>query len=161
MTIHITHPLAEWLDANGIDWRHAVAWPRVVVDYASNTISIEEFDQDEHGTPKVYKGGGRAHVLSKMATYPMVMPPFPPMIDEYRQVREYERLLDDMRSVLRELNFAASVPPGPCPSTSPGMMTHPESGEYQHWCVLRAGHHGDHETKNDPTYGYARWKEQP
>lgn len=157
MTVHITHPLAEWLDANNIDWRKVPAWPRVEVDYDAQTISIEEWDNDKNGRPKVYKAGG--YILSKMSPYPMTVPPFPPTLAEYQQVRLYEKLVQDMGRALSRLGYASQhVPPGPCPSVSPGVAIHPEFGELQRWCVLRAGHFGDHESDRDAG-GYARWKE--
>lgn len=94
MTICITHPLAEWLDANGIDWRKTVAWPRVEVSYTNSEIRIEEFDQDAEGQPKVYKAGNT--VLTKMTAYTMLVPPFPPMLADYQRTRQHELVIQDI-----------------------------------------------------------------
>jgi len=93
-TIVDSHPLADWLEANGIDWRKTPAWPQVEVSYVNSEIRIEEFDHDAEGNPKVYRGGNI--VLMKMTAYTMIVPPFPPLLADYQRTRQHAIVMRDI-----------------------------------------------------------------
>lgn len=77
------HAFMEWLAANGIDWRHVVAWPQIEI--TGQTLRIEGFQRDANGQVETVHGPER--VLIRMVEYPLVQAPDPGWWEAYQHTR--------------------------------------------------------------------------
>jgi len=98
---YIFHPVARWLEANGIDWGQHPSCFSISIDHDRREIVMDDLMRDEHGRTAVEQAAASMIIMEEPRRYPLKVEPPDGLLTSYREACERSRRRVDLETLGR------------------------------------------------------------